>query len=200
MIMAQKGKKRLCILILMESFMRISIGKQKGCDTMKGEAYRSMSAYFSETKVRNHTIKALHDVLPLVVYIFYPVQLITLAVNEGMTSEVFLRFTLIPLFTLIAVSIVRAVINARRPYEVYDYTPPVNKETKGKSFPSRHTVCAFIIAMAFLYIQTKIGVVMLVIAAAIGVTRVLAGVHFVRDVISGAAIGVVIGLLGFFVF
>lgn len=167
---------------------------------MKGENYREMSAYFSQTKARNTTIKALHDVLPLVMYIFYPVQLIILAVNEGLGSEVFLRFTLIPLCTLILVTIVRAVINAKRPYEVYDYTPPVSKKTSGKSFPSRHTVCAFIIAMAFLYIQTRIGVIMLFLAAAIGVTRVLAGVHFIRDVVSGAAIGVLIGVLGFFVF
>ncbi|MBQ9679395.1 MAG: phosphatase PAP2 family protein [Ruminococcus sp.] len=167
---------------------------------MKGENYREMSAYFSQTKARNTTIKALHDVLPLVMYIFYPVQLIILAVNEGLGSEVFLRFTLIPLCTLILVTIVRAIINAKRPYEVYNYTPPVSKKTAGKSFPSRHTVCAFIIAMAFLYIQTRIGVIMLFLAAAIGVTRVLSGVHFIRDVVSGAAIGVLIGVLGFFVF
>ena len=167
---------------------------------MKGEGYQQVSAYFSETKARNTTIKALHDVLPLVMYIFYPVQLITLAVNEGLGSEVFLRFTLIPLCTLIIVSVIRAVINAKRPYEVYDYQPAVGKDTHGKSFPSRHTVSAFIIAMAFLYVQTKIGVIMLRVAAAIGVTRVLAGVHFIRDVIGGAAIGVLVGLVGFFVF
>ena len=167
---------------------------------MKGESYKTMSAYFSETKARNNTIKALHDVLPLVMYIFYPVQMITLAINEGIGSEVFLRFTLIPLCTLIFVTVIRALINAKRPYEVYDYTPAVHKDTKGRSFPSRHTVCAFIIAMAFLYVNFRVGVVMLVIASVIGVTRVLAGVHFIRDVISGAAIGILIGVLGFFVF
>jgi len=167
---------------------------------MKGENYKTMSAYFSETKARNQTIKALHDVLPLVMYIFYPVQMIALAINNGIGSEVFLRFTLIPLCTLIFVTVIRALINAKRPYEVYDYTPAVHKDTKGKSFPSRHTVCAFIIAMAFLYVNFRVGVIMLVIAAIIGVTRVLAGVHFIRDVISGAAIGILIGVLGFFVF
>ena len=166
---------------------------------MKGENYRELSSFFSETKARNNTIKALHDVLPLVMYIFYPVQLIVLAVNEGLTSEKFLRFTLIPLATLIVISIVRAIVNAKRPYEVYHYTPPVKATTVGKSFPSRHTVCAFIIAMAFMYLQTRIGIIMLVVAAAIGVTRVLAGVHFIRDVVSGAVIGVLIGVLGFFV-
>lgn len=167
---------------------------------MKGESYRNMSVYFSSTKARNNTIKALHDVLPLVLYIFYPIQLIALAINEGLDSEVFLRFTLIPLGTLIVISIVRALINAKRPYEVYDYTPPVSKNTKGKSFPSRHTVCAFIIAMAFMYVNLRIGIIMMILAAAIGVTRVLAGVHFIRDVVSGAAIGIIIGVLGFFVF
>ena len=167
---------------------------------MKGEQYRSMSTYFSATKPRSTTIKALHDVLPLVMYIFYPVQLLCLGFSEGWGSEVFLRFMLIPLATLILVTVVRAIINARRPYEVYDYTPVVHKNTRGKSFPSRHTVSAFIIAMAFLYINVKLGVVMLVIAAIIGAVRVLAGVHFIRDVVSGAFIGVLAGVLGYFIF
>ncbi len=167
---------------------------------MNGVQYKNMSEYFSQTKKRSTTIKALHDVLPLVMYIFYPVQMIALAINEGFGSEVFLRFTLIPLGTLIFVTIIRAIINAQRPYEKYDYTPVVSKNTKGKSFPSRHTVCAFIIAMAFMYIQISLGIIMLVLATAIAVVRVLSGVHFIRDVVSGAAIGIIIGVLGFFVF
>jgi membrane-associated phospholipid phosphatase len=167
---------------------------------MKGEQYREMNAYFGETKARSTTIKALHDVLPLIMYIFYPLQIGCLLINYGWQSEIFLRFVLIPLCTFLAVTAVRAIINAQRPYEKFGYTPVVHKDTKGKSFPSRHTVSAFIIAMAFLYTNTVIGIVMLVLAAVIGVTRVLAGVHFIRDVISGAAIGVLIGFLGFFVF
>lgn len=167
---------------------------------MNGVQYRSMSEYFSQTKKRSTTIKALHDVLPLVMYIFYPVQLVALAINEGFGSEVFLRFTLIPLCTFILVTVMRAIINAQRPYEKFDYTPVVYKSTKGKSFPSRHTVSAFIIAMAFMYIQSSLGIIMLVIASAIAVIRVLSGVHFIRDVVSGAAIGVIVGILGFFVF
>ena len=167
---------------------------------MKGESYKNVNAYFSQTKARSTTIKALHDVLPLIMYIFYPLQLVTLAINEGIGSELFLRFTLIPLCTLILVSVIRLVINAKRPYEVYDYTPSVKKNTVGKSFPSRHTVSAFIIAMAFLYINTSLGVIMFCLATAIGLTRILSGVHFVRDVVGGAAIGIIIGILGFFIF
>ena len=167
---------------------------------MKGESYKNMSAFFSQTKARNTTIKALHDVLPLVMYIFYPIQMATLAVNEGFGNEQFLKFTLIPFCTLILISVIRLIINAKRPYEVYDYEPPVNKNTLGKSFPSRHTVSAFIIAMAFMYIQPSLGIIMLCLATAIGLTRILSGVHFVRDVVGGAAIGIIIGVIGFFVF
>lgn len=166
---------------------------------MKGENYQNMSAFFSENKARNTTIKALHDILPLVMYIFYPVQLITLAINQGLGSETFLRFALIPLGTLIIISIVRVLVNAKRPYEVYNYEPAVPKKTHGKSFPSRHTVCAFIIAMAFLYVNTRIGIIMLFIGVLIGITRVIAGVHFIRDVVFGALIGIAVGLVGFFI-
>jgi len=167
---------------------------------MKAEQYQSMSNYFSETKVRSNTVKALHDVLPLVMYIFYPLQLICLIINHGWNSEMFLRFALIPLGTFIVVTISRAIINAERPYEKFNYTPVVHKNTKGKSFPSRHTVSAFIIAMAFMYINMTIGIIMMGLAAIIAVIRVLSGVHFIRDVVSGAALAVLIGTLGFFVF
>ena len=167
---------------------------------MKGESYKHVKEYSAGTNARNTTIKALHDVLPLIMYIFYPIQLATLAVNEGFGNVLFLKFMLIPLCTLILISVIRLAINAKRPYEVYDYTPAVNKNTLGKSFPSRHTVSAFIIAMGFLYINTTLGIIMLCLATAIGLTRILSGVHFVRDVIGGAAIGVIIGILGFFIF
>lgn len=165
---------------------------------MKEEQYRLVTDFFSTTKTRTNTVKALHDVLPLIMIVFYPLQLMCLLINNGFKSESFLKMLIVPLFVLILVTIMRHIFNAKRPYEVYDYTPVVEKDTKGKSFPSRHTASAFIIAMGFLYINLEIGIVMLALAGAIGITRVVSGVHFIRDVIAGAAIGIVFGLLGFF--
>lgn len=167
---------------------------------MRGEQYRNMTAYMSETKKRSTIVKTLHDILPALMYVFYPIQLVYLGVTAGFLSETFLRFTLIPLGTFIFVTLLRAIINAKRPYEVYDYEPVVHKATKGKSFPSRHTVSAFIIAMAFMYLDIRLGIAMMVVATMIAIVRVVAGVHFVRDVIGGAVIGIVVGVLGFFVF
>lgn len=166
---------------------------------MKQEQYQFLSEFFTATKTRSNTMKALHDVLPVIMMIFYPLQLIRLFIDYSLKSEIFLKATLVPLFVLIAVTVLRKIINAKRPYEVYDYTPVVNKQTKGKSFPSRHTASAFIIAMAFLYIDFRLGMIMLILASVIGATRVLCGVHFVRDVIGGALISIVTGILCFFV-
>ncbi|MBE6824153.1 MAG: phosphatase PAP2 family protein [Ruminococcaceae bacterium] len=165
---------------------------------MKEQQYKQMSEYFGKTKQRSTTVKALHDILPVIMMVFYPVQLIYLFVTTGFNNEVFLKATFVPLFVLIFVTVLRYIVNAKRPYEVYDYAPVVSKKTKGKSFPSRHTASAFIIAMAFLYIQTSLGVIMLCLATVIAITRVLSGVHFVRDVIGGALISILIGTVCFF--
>ncbi len=165
---------------------------------MKEQQYKQLSSYMSETKSRSNTIKALHDILPVIMMVFYPLQLLYLLVTQGANNEVFLKATLVPLGTLILVTALRCIINAKRPYEKYSYTPVVKKDTKGKSFPSRHTASAFIIAMAFLYVDTTLGVIMLVLATIIAITRVLSGVHFIHDVIGGALISILTGILCFF--
>lgn len=166
---------------------------------MKEEQYKFLSEFFTASKSRFNTIKALHDILPAIMMLLYPMQLIYLLITEGLKSEVFLKATLVPLFVLVLVTVIRYIINAKRPYEVYDFSPAIKKDTKGKSFPSRHTASAFIIALAFLYIDTSVGIVMLVLATAIGITRVLSGVHFIRDIIGGALISTLIGSICFFI-
>lgn len=166
---------------------------------MKEEQYKFLSEFFTATKSRSNTLKAMHDILPAIMMLFYPMQLLYLLFTEGFKSEIFLKVMLIPLSVLVLVTAMRYIINAKRPYEVYDYTPAVKKDTKGKSFPSRHTASAFIIALAFLYVDIKVGVVMIAIAIAIGITRVLSGAHFIRDVIGGALISILIGSICFFI-
>lgn len=165
---------------------------------MKEQNYKQMNEYFSQTKNRSTTIKALHDILPVIMMVFYPLQLIALLFSDGYKSEIFLKSALVPLGVLIIVTVLRYIVNAKRPYEKFGYTPVVKKDTKGKSFPSRHTASAFIIAMAFLYIQTSLGIIMLILATIIAITRVLSGVHFIRDVIGGALISIITGILCFF--
>ena len=61
------------------------------------------------------------------------------------------------------------------------------------SFPSGHTITAFVIAVSLghLYPHAEPGLV--VIAACIGASRILLGMHYLSDVIAGAIFGAAVG-------
>lgn len=97
-----------------------------------------------------------------------------------------------------AVGFVRMMIDAPRPYELYDFYETKPKERAGRSFPSRHAYSSFVIAtIAFLY-SVPLGIGLLLIGLALIASRVLLGIHFIRDVVAGAAIGIISGLIGIF--
>ena len=59
------------------------------------------------------------------------------------------------------------------------------------SFPSDHAAAAFAIAFAVLFVSRRAGAWFLVGAAAVGISRILVGLHYPGDVIAGAAVGFV---------
>lgn len=121
--------------------------------------------------------------------------------NSGMIVETdkFLltsKLILTPFTSFILVSVIRKCIDAKRPYEKYDIKPLFIKDTKGESMPSRHVFSITIIAMCWLYVSVPIGSIMLALVIIMAVSRVLAGVHFVRDVLAGFAVGILCGIAG----
>ncbi len=58
-----------------------------------------------------------------------------------------------------------------------------------KSFPSDHTVLSFAFAFALFLINKKLGGLALVIAFLIGLSRIVAGVHYPLDVLAAIIIG-----------
>ena len=106
------------------------------------------------------------------------------------------KLILTPFTSFVLVSVIRKCIDAKRPYEKYDIKPLFIKETKGESMPSRHVFSITIIAMSWLYVSIPVGIVLLVLVAVMAASRVLAGVHFVRDVIAGFVVGILCGIVG----
>ena len=97
-----------------------------------------------------------------------------------------------------AVGFVRMLIDAPRPYELYTFYENKPKERAGRSFPSRHAYSSFVIAtIAFAY-SIPLGIGLLLMGFALAASRVLLGIHFIRDVVCGSVIGVVSGLIGIF--
>lgn len=109
-----------------------------------------------------------------------------------------IRFILVPAVGFVIVTLFRKVVGAKRPYEIYDFTPLLNKDTKANSFPSRHVFSNMIIAAAVFWIHLPLGIATGSCGVALAVFRVITGVHFPKDVAAGAVIAVLFGWIGFY--
>lgn len=80
-----------------------------------------------------------------------------------------------------------------RPYMVNHLPTFVTIPPVDSSFPSGHTMLAFALATIIFLSHRKLGIILFIVAGAIGVGRVLANVHYPIDIISGLILGVTIG-------
>lgn len=96
----------------------------------------------------------------------------------------------------VTVSVARKIINAPRPYELYDFYEEKPKEKSGQSFPSRHVFSAFVIATLSWLVSPLLSVALGVLGICLAAARTLLGIHFIRDVVAGAIIGILSGVIG----
>ena len=140
-------------------------------------------------------INPLNKFITVLVYCTYPLVLALLIFTHDVR---FWRVLLTPAISFVLVSLVRQYIDAPRPYEVSDFVPIINKKTKGKSFPSRHVFSVFVIATTLYYIFKPLGIILMLAGVLLAILRVIGGVHFPKDVVVGAIIGILSGVLGFY--
>lgn len=80
---------------------------------------------------------------------------------------------------------------------VQAYTfPGVDHMPTSWSFPSGHTSSSFAAATAVFSVNKKWGIPAYVFAAIVGFSRIYLGVHYCTDVLAGAVLGVVYGIIG----
>lgn len=160
------------------------------------ETYKSIVDFFKRNKPCNTVLKLCYNFLPLIMFVSYGILIVFMFFSD---IKIFARITLSPLTVFAIVTFFRKIFNRPRPYEKFATTSVFGKNKKGESMPSRHTACAFIIAMAFMYVSIPLGIAYLIISTLIMISRVLAGVHFISDVIAGMAISLLYGYLSFFI-
>lgn len=98
--------------------------------------------------------------------------------------------TLTVLVTMIAAQVADVVINRPRPAVFYHDVIAFNVLVDQASFPSLHTAVAFgITGILWLMHYRKLAGGSLILALAIAVSRVAAGVHYPTDIIAGAVLG-----------
>lgn len=159
---------------------------------MTKEQYEKISAPYRKNEKSMKIIKRMDLLLTLIIYAVYPMVLFTLLYQKCWLD--FTKCLVIPAISFVAVSVFRKIYSAPRPYEVLDILPLIKKDTKGKSFPSRHVFSVFIIGMTVFFVSKPWGIVVFVIGILMGYVRVAGGVHFPKDVFAGAIIGILCGL------
>lgn len=124
-------------------------------------------------------------------YLAYPALLLwSAAIDPGRAAA----YLLAPGIGFAAVTLFRRGFDAPRPYERWGIDPLIERDGAGRSFPSRHVFSAFAIASCWASWCPPAGAGLLACAAALAACRVAGGVHYPRDVVAGALIGVLCGL------
>lgn len=163
---------------------------------MTREQYIQMTQFLREHPKRIQAVRVANKVLTGIVFLSYPLLLLYLLWRKDPWLA---RAIIVPLDSFLLVSFLRILIHAKRPYEKFGVAPVLEKDTVGKSFPSRHVFSVFIIGMTFFYQCWWIGILFMGIGILLGIIRVLGGVHEPRDVIAGAIAGIICGVVGFYI-
>ena len=109
-----------------------------------------------------------------------------------------LAYLLVPATGFIVLSVIRKRMDWPRPYELGTFPPLLNREGKGSSMPSRHVFSAAIISTVAWGVHPLLSVLGLSLALLLSGVRVLAGVHFVRDVVVGFLSAILWGFFWFY--
>lgn len=160
---------------------------------MTKQQYERWSSPFRNMKAGARIISAVDHAITLFTFFAYPCLLAYLLLKSRMIDLFICTF--LPAVSFFAVSLFRNIYSAPRPYEIMDIHPLIEKKTKGKSFPSRHVFSIFMIGMTFFYIARPAGILICALGILLSYLRVAGGVHFPKDVVAGALIGILCGML-----
>lgn len=155
--------------------------------------YQRISRPFRHSPRLVKWLRWLNQSIVVLMYISYIVLLLWVAVFGEGVAEV-LPLVLLPAAGFVLLSVIRHWLNYPRPYEEAQIVPLVPRKGKGESLPSRHVFSATVIALCVMSVSRILGLILLALAIILAVLRVIAGVHYPRDVIAGFICGIACGI------
>ena len=117
---------------------------------MTEEHFKKMTESIKKKKGIVFLLNGLDKMITGITFLCYPLLLGYLFMAK---DPFLLAAVMVPAVSFVIVTLFRKMYNAKRPYEVYDFEPVIQKNTLGKSFPSRHVFSIFIIAMTFFQVE-----------------------------------------------
>ena len=90
----------------------------------------------------------------------------------------------------------KAATDRARPFETIPQADALLRAAVGQSMPSGHAATSFAGAVILSYLLPRSAPYVFLLAAAMAFSRIYVGVHYLSDVVAGAALGAAVGLTG----
>lgn len=162
---------------------------------MTADQYKKWTRPFVEHPTLTKGLLRMNIILTILCYILFPLLVFLEWIEK---SDLWWKTLLTAGISFVLVSLFRKIYNKKRPYEALDITPLIQKDKNGQSFPSRHVFSVFVIAMCWFFYFPVVGILLFLAGMVMAWIRVIGGVHYPVDVISGALIGIISGIIGLF--
>ncbi len=117
--------------------------------------------------------------------------LLLLFLFKKITTKQFLKILLYPIIIWGISKIIKHFCYSPRPFLVLENINQLIVHGYNDSIPSGHTVLASALAMITYLYNKKIGILFIVFAILIGLSRIIVGVHWPLDILTGAILGIV---------
>ena len=138
---------------------------------MTANQYKKLTKPFVEHPMLTKGFLFFNQLLTGVCYVIYPLLIL---LEWYQKNPLWLKSLLTASISFVVVSVFRRFYNKQRPYERLD----------------------IVIAMCWLMYCPVVGVILIIIGIGMAFIRVVGGVHDLTDVIAGAVIGVISGVIG----
>lgn len=107
---------------------------------------------------------------------------------------VLFAFTIV-VFAMGINKLIEMTVFRERPFVNHAVTTLIDKSNDDPSFPSNHAAGAFAFAIALFWKKRKAGIIFLILALFMALSRVYVGVHYPFDVTAGAFIALIVAFI-----
>lgn len=122
-----------------------------------------------------------------------------LASHDADKCAAFLAAAIAAASGILLFTVLKRAVGRRRPCALEPHCWATLLPADQFSFPSGHAITAFAVAVPLSLFYPAAAPVLLAVAATVGVSRIMLGMHFLTDVIAGAAIGSLLGAVAYHV-
>lgn len=128
--------------------------------------------------------------------LFYAVYFIGGLILLFNNINLLVKYGIIPFFVLLYNTFLRKLLKQPRPFVAENIKSLIPHKANG-SCPSNHAASSMIIAFAWWCICPYFTLMLGIVALFTGLSRIMTGVHYPKDVFIGWFIGIFFGIIGF---